>query len=249
MAWMPHRLRDTDVWARVGADGALVIDKTGRVDVVYRTDPGAKIYRANARNLTRKEGPPIEVETAGGSATAPIPTTTPDDAIHVWTDGACSGNPGPAGIGVVVIDGDRRQEIGEFIGNATNQIAELRAIEHGLEAITDRSRPTLVYSDSAYAIGLLTKSWRAKANVELVARLRALTREFREIRFIKVLGHAGVPENERCDQLATTAVRMQARSAGTGEKLGITPNAPPRRGAERLQSASIGSADAPSRRK
>ena len=49
---MPHRLRDADVWARVGADGALITDKSGRVEVVYRSEPGAKTYRASARNLT-----------------------------------------------------------------------------------------------------------------------------------------------------------------------------------------------------
>lgn len=248
MAWLPHRLRDSDVWARIGADGALITDKSGRVEIVYRSEPGAKVYRASARNLTPVEGgTPIEIDVAAPQAEAAA-VPLPENAIHVWTDGACSGNPGPAGIGVVVIDGDKRKEIGEYIGEATNQVAELRAMEFGLSSVPedDRSRPVAVYSDSAYAIGLLTKPWKAKANVELVERLRALAKTFPDLRFIKVLGHSGIAENERCDQLATTAVRMRGASAGTGEKLLPSPTkAPPRRGSEHLPSASIGSPDAP----
>jgi ribonuclease HI len=253
MAWMPHRLRDADVWARVGADGALIADRSGRVEIVYRSEAGAKVYRASARNLTPIEGGvAIEIDTAAPEQAAP--QALPDNAIHVWTDGACSGNPGPAGIGVVLIDGDKRKEIGEYIGEATNQVAELSAIEHGLNDVpaADRERPVVVYSDSAYAIGLLTKPWKAKANVELVERLRALAKTFPDLRFVKVLGHAGVVENERCDQLATTAVRMRAASAGTGEKLtasSLAPKAPPRRGTGHLPSAAIGSPDAPGKRK
>jgi ribonuclease HI len=250
MPWMPHRLRDAEVWARVGADGALITDKAGRVDVVYRSEAGAKTYRASARNLTPLGGTPIEIETASAVAAEAAAAPVPDNAIHVWTDGACSGNPGPAGIGVVIIDGEARKEIGEYIGDATNQVAELKAVEHGLNEVKDRTRPVVVYSDSAYAIGLLTKPWKAKANVELVERLRALTKQFSDLRFVKVLGHAGVVENERCDQLATSAVRMRSSSGGTGQKLTSSPTAPPRRGASHdLPSASIGSPDAPTRRK
>src|SRR5262249_50554522 len=132
-------------------------------------------------------------------------------AIHVWTDGACTGNPGPAGLGVVVIDGKERRELGEFLGEGTNNIAELAAIERGLASVRDRERPVIVYSDSAYAIGLLSQNWKPKANVELVARIRTLTAQFADLRFVKVPGHAGVPENERCDELARTAILSRGR--------------------------------------
>ena len=124
----------------------------------------------------------------------------------MWTDGACTGNPGPAGVGVVVIDGKDRREIGAYLGDGTNNIAELTAIERGLAMVAGQRRPVVVYSDSAYAIGLLSKGWKAKANVELVARLRELVAGFGDVRFVKVAGHAGVPENERCDQLAREAI-------------------------------------------
>jgi ribonuclease HI len=135
-----------------------------------------------------------------------------DTAIHVYTDGACTGNPGPMGIGVVILDPSsgkdgepQRREITEYLGVGTNNIAELTAILRGLQQLP-RSRSIVVYSDSAYSIGLLSQSWKAKANQELVAELRRLVREFPHVRFVKVLGHSGVPENERCDELARQAI-------------------------------------------
>ena len=132
----------------------------------------------------------------------------------VWTDGACSGNPGPMGIGVVVIEGSWRHELGEYLGIGTNNIAELVAIERGLELAAPRiasvTRRVRVHSDSSYAIGLLDKGWKAKANQAVVARIRSLLSSFpAAVTFVKVAGHAGVPENERCDQLARRAVEQR----------------------------------------
>jgi ribonuclease HI len=114
------------------------------------------------------------------------------------------------GIGVVILDGTRlgtagRRELSRYLGQGTNNIAELTAIEDGL-SVVERERHVVVYSDSSYAIGLLAQGWKAKANQELVARLRALLREFPRVDFVKVAGHAGVPENERCDVLAREAI-------------------------------------------
>ena len=196
----------------VDASGALVTDRDGRVEIVYKPQDGAKVYRAAARNLSAPGGEPIEItvgEPAPDKADTKKPgagPAAPANAIHVWTDGACSCNPGPAGLGVVVLDGAERKEISEYLGQGTNNIAELTAILRGLEQVEDKSRPVLVYSDSQYSIGLLTQAWKAKANVELVAQLRALCRQFRDLRFIKVAGHSGIPLNERCDQLARDAI-------------------------------------------
>jgi len=214
MPWIRHKLRDSEVWARVDDSGALVPDGAGRVEVLYKAVPGAKVYRASARNLVPLGGDPVEIE-AGPAAEPPAPkavksapttAAAPANAIHVWTDGACTGNPGPAGLGVVVIDGKDRKELSEYLGEGTNNIAELTAIERGLETVTERERPVHVYSDSSYAIGLLSKNWKAKANVALVDRIRKLAKQFPKLTFVKVAGHAGVPENERCDQLARDAV-------------------------------------------
>lgn len=128
------------------------------------------------------------------------------EPVHAWTDGACSGNPGPAGIGVVLVSGDRRREISEYLGEATNNIAELTAVMRALEAIRDRSRTVYLYSDSSYALGLLGKGWKAKANRELVEEIRAVAARFSDLRLVKVAGHAGVAENERADELAREAI-------------------------------------------
>jgi ribonuclease HI len=208
MPWLKHRLRDADVWAKVDASGALVTDRDGRVEIVYKVAPGAKVYRASARNLTSVPGQAaVEIEpgepVVDRAAQAGPP---PPDAIQVWTDGACTGNPGPAGLGVVIVDGDKRTELSEYLGEGTNNIAELTAILRGLAAVKDRSRPVVVYSDSAYSIGLLTKPWKAKKNVELVEAMRALCRTFPNLRFVKVAGHAGIALNERVDELARQAI-------------------------------------------
>src|SRR4051812_17202377 len=221
MPWLRHRLRDADVWAKVDANAALIKDRDGRVEIVYKPAGGAKVYRAGARNLTpAPDSEPLEfdagepAEPSSPDARAPggaRPAAAPADAIHVWTDGACSGNPGRAGLGVVILgDGPGEREISEYLGDATNNIAELTAILRGLQAVSDRARPVIVYSDSAYSIGLLTKAWKAKKNVELVDELRALTRTFRDLRFVKVAGHAGIVLNERVDQLATGAITRRA---------------------------------------
>src|SRR5262244_3864459 len=111
--------------------------------------------------------------------------------ILAYTDGACSGNPGPMGIGIVLKSGSHRKEISEYLGpRGTNNIAELTAIQRALESVKDRRRPIVVYSDSAYAIGVLSKGWKAKANQELIARIRTIVASFYDLRFQKVEGHA-----------------------------------------------------------
>ncbi len=229
MPWKRHRLRDAEVWAEVDAAGALITDEAGRVAVVYKREPNAKVYRAAGRNLGAAADATIEPD-LGSAAPAPaarpgapaakpsaaprakangparLGDRLPADAVHVWTDGACTGNSGPAGLGVVVLDGSDRKEVSEYLGHGTNNIAELTAVLRGLDLVADRDRPVLVYTDSSYSIGVLSMGWKAKANVELVAEIKDAIRRFADVRFVKVPGHAGVPENERCDELARAAI-------------------------------------------
>ena len=109
---------------------------------------------------------------------------------------------------VVAIDGGKRRELGEYLGVGTNNIAELTAIDRALDlAGADLGkRPVRIYTDSAYSIGVLSKNWKAKANQELIARMRRRLAGLHNIEFVKVSGHAGVPENERCDELARDAI-------------------------------------------
>jgi ribonuclease HI len=189
----------------------LIKDDTGRVEVVYKPETGAKVYRAGAKNLVATGDASIEIQVAESAPDRrPVAAALPDDAIHVWTDGGCVPNPGPCGIGVVVLDGKQRREISEYLGMGTNNIAELTAIMRGLETVTARDRLVVVYSDSQYAIGLLTQNWKPKVNIELVQRLRVLVKQFPEVRFVKVAAHTGIALNERVDQLASSAIQRGA---------------------------------------
>ena len=216
MPWIRRLLRGNAVLVRCDAGGRPLAGSDGRVDVVYKAAPGAKIYRAAVSNLSPTGDPAddlpqaieIDIAPASGDGAAGDAGAPAGDPIVVYTDGACHGTPGPMGIGVVILDRTERREISEYLGEGTNNIAELTAILRALEAIPDgeRTRPVLVHSDSAYALGLLGKGWKAKKNVELVEELRRAARGFPRLKLVKVAGHAGIPENERCDQLANAAV-------------------------------------------
>jgi len=132
-------------------------------------------------------------------------STTEPGVIHIFTDGASSGNPGPSGIGVFFRYGPHEREISRNIGQGTNNIAELEAIRTALLEVKRPELPVRVYTDSSYALGLIAKGWKAQANRELVEEIRALTLRFANLVFVKVKGHAGFPENEKADQLATSA--------------------------------------------
>jgi ribonuclease HI len=218
MAWSRMRFKDQMVWVNTDEQGRLVLDSDGRAEMKYR-EGDQKTYRPSPRNLVPaeepgSEPPPRQTSSPGTGRTRAEPreSSASGDTVHVWTDGACSGNPGPMGIGVLVIAGDKRKEHGEFLGRGTNNIAELTAIRRGLEIAASvapgRDRAIRVYSDSSYAIGLLSQGWKPKANQELVAELRQLVRRYPSLRMVKVEGHAGVPENERCDLLARQAIAL-----------------------------------------
>jgi ribonuclease HI len=196
VTWVKRSLRGTPVYARARADGTLDVDGDGRVEVKYKLEDVARVYRASAKNLVDDGGPAAPVSAAK------------TEAVIVYTDGACTGNPGPMGIGAVILRGGRRQEISEYLGQGTNNIAELTAIERALDHLTDgdAGHPVLIHVDSSYAIGVASGAFKAKKNLELIARIRAKARRFPHLRFVKVAGHAGVAENERCDQLATQAI-------------------------------------------
>ncbi len=209
----------------------------GRVEIRYKpTD--SRAYRAAERNLERIPGealmpddavvPGEEVakdakETkaakeersaarkAEAAAKALSPGAVPKDAWTVYADGACSGNPGPAGLGIVLVapDGKTRLEGYEYLGSATNNVAELTAILRAAE-IVPVDAPFVLHTDSQYSIGVLTKGWKAKANQELIADVKSALAARRGWRLVYVPGHAGVPLNERADELAREAVARRS---------------------------------------
>ncbi|MZP31243.1 ribonuclease HI [Heliobacterium undosum] len=137
--------------------------------------------------------------------------------VTIYTDGACLGNPGPGGYGAVLIYGEHRKELSEGFRDTTNNRMEMLAAIKALEALKEPCQVVL-YSDSRYLVDAVTQGWakRWKANgwmrnkkdpalnVDLWERLLQLL-ERHQVEFRWVKGHAGNPENERCDKLATTA--------------------------------------------
>ncbi len=152
--------------------------------------------RASWKN---KSGPKKEIKSSSESI--------PDNAICLYTDGASSGNPGPSGIGVVLRYEEKEKTISKYIGSATNNIAELEAIRIGLLEVKRTDLPIRIFTDSSYALGLLSLGWSAKKNTDLVESIRKLMATFKDVKLIKVKGHAGHEDNEHADQLATSAIK------------------------------------------
>jgi len=217
-------LRGQKVLALCDATGNFIADG-GRVEIRYKATD-AKAYRAALGNLEFipgaviadgdvVAGEPVTSTPRGAKAKAsasPPTSAVPDNALIAYTDGACTGNPGPAGLGVVLIDGGERRELSKYLGHGTNNIAELTAIEEALLAAEDHSRPLVIHTDSQYAIGVLSKGWKAKANQELIARIKVTLKLFSKAQLRYVRGHAGIPDNERVDELARAAVVARASS-------------------------------------
>ena len=108
-----------------------------------------------------------------------------------------------------MLDTESRIELSEYIGQGTNNIAELTAILRALGELADSDRPMVIHTDSSYSIGVLQKGWKAKANQELIAELRDVLERRGGVRLVYVPGHAGVAWNERADSLARAAVQSR----------------------------------------
>lgn len=133
--------------------------------------------------------------------------------ITMFTDGASRGNPGPGGYGVVLRYENFRKELSGGFRKTTNNRMELLAVIEGLAALKKDGLDVTVYTDSKYVEQAVSKGWlfgwekknfAGKKNPDLWKRFLPLFRKH-TVRFQWVKGHAGIPENERCDQLATAA--------------------------------------------
>lgn len=209
------------MFVEVDDAGEMVLEK-GRARMKYRLDDD-RIYNPNPSNLSDDGIAGNVLHAADASVTAvakqkkkssPKTITTgagiPSDAIIAYTDGACSGNPGPAGLGFTIRYPDGRfVKQGEPLGSATNNIAELTAILRVLEHVEAKDAHVLIHTDSSYSIGVLTAGWKAKANQSLIADIKSMLRKFKHVEFRKVKGHAGIEDNELVDQLAREAAETQ----------------------------------------
>lgn len=154
--------------------------------------------------------------------------------ITIYTDGAAKGNPGPGGYGTVMMttmNGKHyRKELSEGFRNTTNNRMELLAVIRGLQALKKEGQTVTVYSDSKYVVEAVEKGWiwnwqkkgfKKKANVDLWQEFIPLFNKHK-VKFKWVKGHAGIPENERCDQLAVAAAESGNLKVDEGYESGAS---------------------------
>ena len=141
------------------------------------------------------------------------------EKVIIYTDGACTGNPGAGGYGAVLIYKDRRQELSGGYKLTTNNRMEMMAAIAALKSLEEKSTVTL-HSDSKYLVDAVTKGWAKKwqangwkrnkkdkaKNPDLWQEMLDLCQQH-QVDFVWVKGHAGIPENERCDRLAVVAAK------------------------------------------
>ena len=144
--------------------------------------------------------------------------------VTIYTDGACSGNPGPGGWGAVLIYKDVKREFSGSAAHTTNNRMELTAAIEALQALKEPCTVTL-YTDSAYLCNAFEKNWlnawqgnhwmtSAKKPVENQDLWKTLLKytKMHQVKFVKVKGHADNPLNNRCDQLAREAIKRSVES-------------------------------------
>lgn len=144
--------------------------------------------------------------------------------ITIYTDGAARGNPGPGGYGVVLLSGPYRKELSDGFQLTTNNRMELLAVIVGLESLKVPGSNVTIYTDSKYVADAVEKGWlwdwvkkrfKGKKNADLWMRFIPAYKSH-NVKFVWVKGHASIPENERCDQLAVEASFQQNLKPDTG---------------------------------
>ncbi len=144
----------------------------------------------------------------------------PDNGVTLFTDGACLGNPGPGGYGVILEEDGKRRELSGGFRLTTNNRMELMAAIVGLSELKQASK-VRIFSDSTYVVNSMKLGWarqwrrtgyKKKKNPDLWERLLTLA-DRHSVEFIWVEGHAGHPENERCDQLSVLAAQRRGLPA------------------------------------
>ncbi len=140
------------------------------------------------------------------------------EEVIIYTDGACSGNPGPGGWGSILMYKNNTKEISGALKNTTNNVMELTAVIEALKLLKFKCKVKL-YSDSAYVVNAFNQKWiygwlkngwknsnkQPVKNKELWEELYTLTKTH-EVEFIKVKGHADNEYNNRCDEMARNAI-------------------------------------------
>ncbi len=240
MKWVEADFKGKTVWAQVHDAGNLVVE-SGRIPIRYSDKSGAKIYRAGQANIKRSNTDPVDLPDgvsadaqparkasssgfgSAGKRTQAQAVAARESAVRLiegfdpkaavaFTDGACKGNPGPAGAGAVVkLPDGTVLERSLALGVATNNVGELSAIGVALDLLDEagfaQTARVEICTDSKYTYGLLELGWKAKSNTDLVMDLRDRLKR-RTVRLHWVAGHVGLAENERADELANEGVQQ-----------------------------------------
>ena len=242
MAWVRAQFKGKSVWAEIGAAGVVVeqggrtpirySDKAGAT--IYRagmravevTDRSPRDLPAGASADDKKKKTSSKRGSGFGSAGTRTKAQAdaalldakariaalPEGTIVAFTDGACQGNPGPAGAGAVVTLADgTKLEAWRALGIATNNVGELTAVGMAIdlleEAGVESDAAVSLFTDSKYTKGVLAQGWKAKANRELIGDIRERLQGWPNFTIEWVAGHVGVAENERADELAGRGCR------------------------------------------
>jgi ribonuclease HI len=147
-----------------------------------------------------------------------------NDLVEIFTDGASSGNPGPGGYGTILKFNGKQKELSDGFRKTTNNRMELLAVIAGLEALKTNKFKVKVWSDSKYVVESVEKGWvfgwekkgyAKKKNPDLWKRFLVVYRQH-SVKLQWIKGHAGHPENERCDELAVRAGKRKVLKIDKG---------------------------------
>ena len=149
---------------------------------------------------------------------------TPLKQVDIFTDGACSGNPGRGGFGAILRYNGHVKEISGGAMETTNNRMELMAVIAGLEALKIQGSRVVVYTDSKYVSDAVEKGWlfqweskafKKKKNPDLWLRFLNIYRQHK-VKFVWIKGHSSIPENEKCDKMAVDASKKPVLLEDTG---------------------------------
>jgi ribonuclease HI len=219
LEWKRMRFKKNKVWLAMGPDGKPV-EKNSKVLIKYQLEQDYEYWvkPASVKEIEVAAATPETPASSGDAEAGPgqkkrpaaagqIAEANAADVLSIYTDGASCGNPGPAGIGALMHYRGHIKELSESIGIATNNVAELKAVEVALAAVNRFDLPVRIFTDSSYVYGVLSLNWKAQKNQAQIALLKKTMARFADLRIVKVKGHAGLEGNERADQLAVAAIK------------------------------------------
>ena len=214
------RFKKNKVWVAVDDEEKPVV-KNGKYLIKYQLGQDYEywVHRNSVRPIdkpqTESQTPPSasppKKKLPSTESLSDTRETIDQNTVCIYTDGASSGNPGPSGIGILLRFGSHEKEISNFIGNTTNNVAELEAIRIGLLELKKKDLPVRIFTDSNYAYGVLVLGWKARKNQKLIMSIKNLMSAFKNRKLIKVKGHEGLEGNERADFLATSAIKNRLK--------------------------------------